>query len=186
MLQKLDIFATLSKTDSFRDCIQANSKMPKEIERKFIVDPSQLPELPDGDHYTQGYIDPDKAVMRVRITPMGCFLTFKSKEGGTTRSEYEFSVDEDTGKALLEDLGRKPFIDKTRVCHEVDGKTWEIDTFYGENKGLVIAEVELEAEDEAVTVPNWAAQEVTDDARYYNASLSQRPYSTFAKAPTAP
>ncbi|WOO43369.1 CYTH domain-containing protein [Rubellicoccus peritrichatus] len=159
--------------------------MPKEIERKFIVDTTQLPKLSNGDHYTQGYIDPERATMRVRITPKGCVLTFKSKEGGTTRSEYEFPVDEATGRALLEDLGRKPFIDKTRVRHDVDGKTWEIDTFYGDNEGLVMAEVELDSEDETITIPEWAVKEVTNDARYYNANLSQRPYSTFAKERTS-
>ena len=159
--------------------ILPHRKMPEEIERKFVVDTAHLPELTDGEPYVQGYIDPRRATMRVRITPKGCFLTFKSREGGKVRSEYEFSVDKETGKALLEDLGKKPFIEKERHCLEVAGKTWEVDTFHGENEGLVIAEVELNSADEDVVIPKWASHEVTNDARYYNANLSERPYSTF-------
>jgi len=154
--------------------------MAQEIERKFIVDTQALPVYEPGEAYLQGYLDPEQAEVRIRITPKGCKLTVKSRTAGKIRSEFEFPIDPAEGQALLETLGLKPFIEKHRTQVVIDGKTWEIDHFHGENDGLTIAEVELDHASEAVQVPAWAAIEVTGDPRFSNASLSQRPYSKWS------
>lgn len=154
--------------------------MALEIERKFIVNPQKLPESGEGDHYIQGYLDPSRMEVRVRITPNGCMLTFKSNTPGLIRSEHEFSIQAQAGQALLDDLGDGALIDKHRTAVEHAGRTWDVDHFHGENEGLITAEVEMESEDETVSIPDWAALEVTGEARYANSYLAKHPYTTWS------
>ena len=100
---------------------------------------------------------------------------------GVARREYEYEIPAADAHAILEELCVKPLIEKTRFVVEHGGHTWEIDVFEGDNAGLVVAEVELESEDEEVTLPAWAGEDVSDDVRYYNQRLVEHPYSRWAE-----
>ena len=80
---------------------------------------------------------------------------------------------------MLNNLCTKPFIEKTRHFVSVDGKTWEIDVFHGDNDGLIVAEIELEHVDETFTLPSWVDQDVSSDERYYNVRLVAHPYQNW-------
>ena len=115
--------------------------------------------------------------MRIRIAGEKGFITIKGVTTGCSRAEYEYEIPTVDAIALLDTLCIKPLIEKIRYRYNApDGKIWEIDEFKGENEGLVIAEIELEHEDEAFALPSWVGQEVTGDIRYYNSYLSQNPY----------
>jgi adenylate cyclase len=151
--------------------------MGVEIERKFLVNTTLLPELTDGHTIKQGYIQTvGLNTVRVRVSDDKAFLTLKSSGTGTTRLEFEYSVPLEDAEQMLENLCKKPFIDKKRYLIEHEGHTWELDIFEGENKGLIVAEVELESEDEAFALPKWVKEEVTTDKRYANSNLIQNPY----------
>jgi len=154
--------------------------MPKEIERKFLVDLTKL-ELPDsGSDIKQGYFPMAKdvkTVVRVRVKGENAFLTIKGENIGATRAEYEYSIPVADAVEMLEALCQKPFIDKTRYEIPVGMHTWELDIFRGENEGLVIAEVELASESEEFELPSWAGKDVTGEAKYYNSNLLHNPYA---------
>jgi adenylate cyclase len=101
-------------------------------------------------------------------------VTVKGRNTGATRSEWEWEIPVDDAYAMLA-ICDGPIIEKTRHLIEHDGRTWEVDVFAGTNSGLVMAEIELEAEDADVSLPPWVGREVTDDQRYYNSSLAIRP-----------
>ncbi|MEO0795561.1 MAG: CYTH domain-containing protein [Verrucomicrobiota bacterium] len=151
--------------------------MPLEIERKFIAHPSQLPAAPVSTRLEQGYVDMNRATVRVRVSGDQCFLTIKGPSNGMSRLEFEYPIPLEQGQEMLRQLCRKPIIEKTR--HEIKhGKhCWEVDVFDGENRGLVVAEVELDHEEESVELPAWVQREVTDDPKYANAALAERPFS---------
>ena len=156
--------------------------MGVEIERKFLVaDDSWREAAPPGVRYRQGYLttDPGSAV-RVRVSGDRAWLNIKSATVGVTRREYEYEIPAADAHSILEELCVKPLIEKTRFVVEHDGRVWEIDVFEGDNAGLVVAEVELESEDEEVTLPAWAGEDVSDDVRYYNQRLVEHPYSQWA------
>lgn len=151
--------------------------MPLEIERKFLVDTGKLGEPGHGRRYRQGYLPAaGRTSVRVRISDDSAWLTIKGKTVGSTRLEFEYPVPAADAEAILDSLCEGSIIDKTRHLVEHAGHTWEVDIFTGDNAGLVIAEVELAAEDEAVELPEWVSSEVTDDPRYYNANLVTNPY----------
>lgn len=154
--------------------------MAIEIERKFLVSDDSWRHGATGTIYRQGYltIDPERTV-RVRIAGERGFLTIKGKTEGMTRSEFEYPIPLKDAIQLLDTLCLRPLIEKTRYCVTYGGRTWEVDEFDGDNRDLILAEVELEASDEQVELPPWAGQEVTDDPRYFNASLSRTPYRTW-------
>ena len=152
--------------------------MALEIERKFLIDIEKLGTLENGYDIKQGYIQTkDKTTVRVRVKGNEAFLTIKGKNVGATRLEYEYFIPVIDANEMLQMLCAKPIIDKTRYLIEHKKHTWEIDIFHKENDGLVVAEVELESEDEMVELPDWIVNEVTDDARYYNSNLLEFPYS---------
>lgn len=151
--------------------------MAKEIERKFLVKEPVFKKLSlNGELYEQGYLslDPERTV-RVRTTPNGCFLTIKSKSSGATRTEYEYDIPRQEAQEMLQELCVAT-VSKIRYRLTVAGKIWEVDEFLGRNAGLLLAEIELSAEDERFDLPLWAGTEVTDDPRYFNASLAQFPF----------
>jgi adenylate cyclase len=153
--------------------------MASEIERKYLVDTDRL-QLGDADgktRMTQGYLlnEREKNV-RVRIAGAKAWLTIKGKAEGMTRPEYEYAIPVGDAQGLLK-LTDGRLIEKTRYYFTVGGKTWEVDVFEGGNRGLVVAEIELESEDEAFEKPAWAAEEVTHDPRYLNAQLLLHPYT---------
>ena len=151
--------------------------MAKEIERKFLVDAAKLPDLPRGTHIVQGYIPSDAATVRVRIRDGRAFLTLKGKTEGLTRSEFEYAVPLEDAEAMMEGLCARPYIEKRRyeILHE--GHLWELDVFEGENRGLIVAEIELSFEEEIFAKPDWVTKEVTFDTRYRNAYLVKHPFN---------
>jgi len=148
-----------------------------EIERKFRVAPEWQPPG-KGTAYEQGYLSSVKErTVRVRIQGDEARLTIKGATKGVSRSEYEYPIPVDDAEAMLRELCEQPTIEKRRHVIEHDGRKWEVDVFGGENRGLVVAELELESEDAAFTKPDWVREEVSDDPRYYNANLVKHPYT---------
>jgi CYTH domain-containing protein len=150
--------------------------MAIEIERKFLVRGDDWRSGAVGTDYRQGYlaIEPQCSV-RVRLAGDGAWLTIKGASAGLVRPEFEYPVPRDDAEALL-DLCLPGVISKTRYVLTHGRHRWEIDEFHGDNAGLFLAEIELESEDEAFDKPDWLGEEVSHDARYYNAALSSRPY----------
>ena len=146
-----------------------------EIERKFLVSGDAWRNN-SGVPYRQGYLNRDKArTVRVRIAGDTAFLTIKGKSTGATRAEFEYPVPLEDAQALLA-LCDGPLIEKTRYIVLYAGHRWEVDEFAGDNAGLVVAELELSAEDEAFEHPAWLGTEVTHDARYFNSNLATHPF----------
>ena len=153
-----------------------------EIERKFLVTSAAFKEVAQkATRITQGYLstDPERTV-RVRIKGEKGFLTIKGKsnDSGTTRVEVEEEIAVDKAQTLLS-LCLPGVIDKTRYEYIAGNHTWEIDEFYRENEGLTIAEIELNAEEEDFTTPEWIGSEVTGDNKYYNSQLSENPFKNW-------
>ncbi len=155
--------------------------MAKEIERKFLMDLTHWPGDVKGVPYRQGYIAvTENGIVRVRIKGNISTLAVKSSGTGLSRDEFEYEIPMDEAQAMLK-LCQNEIIEKTRYKIMAEGKLWDVDEFHGNNNGLWLAEVELEAEDEQVTLPKWAAREVTSDEHYYNAYLSRHPFNTWEK-----
>lgn len=154
--------------------------MSVEIERKFLVRGDAWKTLARGVAMRQGYLSthPDRTV-RVRIEGESATLTIKGRTQGFSRGEWEYAIPLADAEALLNDVCERPLIEKTRTRIVHEGMTWEVDEFFGDNLGLVVAEIELESETQAFTRPDWLGEEVTGDARYFNSSLLKRPYSSW-------
>ncbi|MDZ7890891.1 MAG: CYTH domain-containing protein [Rhodoferax sp.] len=149
-----------------------------EIERKFLVSGDAW-RNDSGVLYRQGYLNRDKArTVRIRIAGGVAFLTIKGKSTGATRAEFEYPVPLEDAQALLA-LCDGPLIEKTRYVVLYAGHRWEVDEFASDNAGLVVAELELSAEDEAFEHPAWLGAEVTHDARYFNSNLAAHPFSAW-------
>lgn len=156
--------------------------MPKEIERKFLVKGDAWRELASGEVYRQGYLSSTKErTVRVRTAGKNGYLTIKGINVGATRREYEYPIPLKDADEMLDKLCQRPLIEKNRYRISYRGLTWEVDEFSGENKGLIIAEVELSDENQDIELPEWIGREVTGDAKYYNANLVQYPYSQWKK-----
>ncbi len=151
-----------------------------EIERKFLVT-SEAFKKEAYKSYTivQGFINtaPERTV-RVRIKGEKAFLTIKgiSNASGTSRFEWEKEIQLTDAEQLLL-LCEPGVIKKTRYEIQAAHHTFEVDVFLDENKGLIVAEIELHDENESFLTPNWLGKEVTGDAKYYNSQLSKKPYS---------
>jgi adenylate cyclase len=159
---------------------QPERRMGKEIERKYLVDLASWKPQGGGVHYKQGYLNSQKErVVRVRIEGDRAKLTIKGPSQGVTRSEFEYAIPVADAALLLDNLCEQPLIDKHRHKEIHGGKTWEIDVFHGDNEGLVVAEIELSAEDEAFALPAWAGREVSSDPRYFNSNLLRNPFKSW-------
>ncbi|MBR9985016.1 MAG: CYTH domain-containing protein [Desulfosarcina sp.] len=151
--------------------------MALEIERKFLLKEGAW-RNEKGTKYRQGYLNSTKERnVRIRIVNDNGFLTVKGVSRGAVRVEYEYEIPVAEAKAMLDDLCEKPLIEKMRYKIEFNGLIWEADEFFGENLGLLVAEVELESEDQIFVKPEWVGEEVTGDPRYFNANLIHHPYS---------
>lgn len=155
-----------------------------EIERKFLVTSAVYKTLAFAkNEIAQGYLNsnPERTV-RVRIKGEKGFLTIKGKgnSSGMSRFEWEKEIPFAEAKTLL-DLCESGVISKMRFEVKIGQHVFEVDEFYGENRGLVIAEIELNSETESFEKPSWIGKEVTNDERFYNAYLSQNPYSKWEK-----
>ena len=153
-----------------------------EIERKFLVTSEDFKkEAFDKHEIAQGYLNsnPDRTV-RIRIKGERGFLTIKGKnnETGTTRFEWETEIALIEAKPLLA-LCEKGVILKTRYEIRVGKHVYEVDVFHGENEGLIVAEIELSSEQEVFEKPAWLSIEVTNDNRYYNSYISQKPFAAW-------
>lgn len=154
--------------------------MGKEIERKFLVKDDAFKQMAKGTRYRQGYLSSTKErVVRVRTIDDKGFLTVKGITTGATRVEYEYEIPANDADAMLDELCEKPIIEKNRYKIPKGQFVWEIDEFFGENDGLVVAEVELESEDQAFAKPEWVGAEVTGDPKYFNSNLIQNPYKNW-------
>lgn len=153
-----------------------------EIERKFLVTSTEfLSESIRSNRIVQGYLNSNaERTVRVRIKGNKGFLTIKGKgnESGTTRFEWEKEIEVTEAEQLLL-LCEDGVIDKIRYEIPFGNHLYEVDVFEGDNKGLIIAEIELEDENESFEKPNWLGAEVTGDKRYYNASLSVSSYKNW-------
>jgi adenylate cyclase len=152
--------------------------MGTEIERKFLVYGTDWRKDARGVRFRQGYLcsHPERTV-RVRVAGERGTLTIKGLTRGATRDEFEYDVPLADAEALLDRLCERPILEKTRYAIPYAGLEWEVDVFEGENRGLVVAEVELTREDQPLTLPPWVSKEVTDDPRYYNANLVRTPFT---------
>lgn len=157
--------------------------MALEIERKFLVkanSPSWKKHAA-ASYIKQGYLCDDvRRSVRVRINEQAAFLTIKGQTVGMSRHEYEYAIPLDDAEQLLA-MCVHSIIVKTRYTLTIDGLIWEIDEFHHDNKGLIIAEVELDHVEQQITLPEWIEREVTDDSRYYNLALCQHPYNIWIK-----
>jgi len=152
--------------------------MPVEIERKFLVRGDGWRGVAPGRDYRQGYLCAVAArTVRVRVVGDTGYLTVKGATVNASRVEYEYVIPVADATDMLDNLCERPLIEKTRYRIEYQGMVWEVDEFAGENAGLLVAEVELEAEDQQIALPDWVGEEVTGQLRYYNASLIANPYS---------
>lgn len=152
-----------------------------ETERKFLVaNDGWREEAGEGETIRQGYFvaDAHRAV-RVRLRAGKGSLNVKGPTRGATRSEFEYEIPAEDAVAMLDELVERPLIEKTRYVIEVDGATFEVDEFFGDNAGLVVAEVELDDEGASFPRPPWLGEEVTHDPRYYNAALMKQPFTSW-------
>lgn len=150
-----------------------------EIERKYLVNSKDYRSLAfSKSHIVQGFLNshPDR-VVRIRIADDKAFLTVKgrSNSAGTTRFEWEKEIPTPEAKLLLE-LCEKEILEKIRYFVRTGTHIIEVDEFLGSNQGLVIAEIEIEKEDDIIEVPSWVGLEVTGDIKYYNSQLSKSPF----------
>ncbi|MBQ3206971.1 MAG: CYTH domain-containing protein [Bacteroidales bacterium] len=157
--------------------------MAKEIERKFLVSGDFRSASAGVERIVQGYLcsDPERTV-RVRIKGQKAFLTIKGRStaDGLSRYEWEKEIQVAEAEELLK-LCERGVIEKDRYMVPVQGHVFEVDVFYGENQGLVMAELELSDESESFHRPEWLGDEVTGDLRYYNSMLRNKPYTKWNK-----
>ena len=149
-----------------------------EIERKFLVIGDEWRSLGKSIVYRQGYIyTHNKSTVRIRVAGNQGFVTLKSVRKGNKRSEFEYAILLSDAEEMLNTLCDRPLIEKMRYRLNFGDLVWEVDEFFGENEGLILAEVELSEENQQIELPSWIGKEVTEDGRYYNGSLAKYPYS---------
>lgn len=148
-----------------------------EIERKFLVAGDNWRKDAAGIRYRQGYITADRErTVRVRRAGARGYLTIKGPGNGLRRPEFEYEIPPADADELLSTLCQGTLIEKIRYTVQFAGCTWEIDEFSGDNDGLLLAEIELDHEDQQFERPDWVGREVTGEQRYHNAYLSRHPY----------
>jgi adenylate cyclase len=152
--------------------------MAIETERKYLVDASLWKKLkkPVGTVYKQGYIvSTNDCTLRVRLIEKKAYITIKGKAKGISRPEFEYEIPLKGAKDLLKTMG-KGGTEKVRYKIRYKGNLWEVDVFTGDNKGLIVAEIELKHEFQVFEKPDWIRAEVTDDMRYANSNLATDPF----------
>lgn len=159
----------------------------QEIERKFLVTGDGWRGMAPAVLYRQGYIARTQdRVVRIRVAGDKGFLTVKIRSGQSLgRAEFEYAVPFDEAQAMLDSLSPGEIIEKNRYTFSELGHVWEVDEFLGANQGLIIAEIELECEDQPFERPAWVGDEVSRVSRYLNVELAQAPYCTWSDRPEA-
>lgn len=161
--------------------------MAREIERKFLVKGEIWKALAHQQtHFAQGYLNNiqqagAKSSVRIRVEGSSANINIKSLEIGLSRDEYEYPIDLEDAQKMLATLSVGPVIEKVRYLVKHQNHIWEIDEFLGDNQGLVVAEVEISSEEEKIDIPDWTSDEVTNLRRYYNVSLSQKPFKNWTE-----
>jgi adenylate cyclase len=152
--------------------------MALEIERKFrVINDAWRANTSTSTLLRQGYLaNTARASVRVRLAGEQGWLSVKAMTPGRARAEYEVPVSAADANEMLGTLCEGPLIEKWRHIVPHAGSRWEVDEFLGENAGLIIAELELESEQQPFVLPDWLGVEVTDELRYFNFRLSQEPY----------
>ncbi len=154
--------------------------MGKEIERKFLVKGDSWRAQAHGKRYRQGYLSTVKErTVRVRTAGDQGYITVKGITTGASRAEYEYEIPLADANEMLDQLCQRPIIEKTRYRIPRGDIAWEIDEFEGDNRGLIVAEIELKDEHQSFTMPDWIGEEVTNDPRYFNANLVAKPFTTW-------
>ncbi len=147
-----------------------------EIEYKFLVTSNKWKKN-DGVFYKQGYLLINKTkTVRIRIGGEKAKLTIKGEKTGPSGKEFEYEIPYEDAEYILDNLCIKPLIEKKRYKVNYDGFTWDVDEFFGENEGLVLAEIELESIDQKFNKPDWVGENITDDPKYKNANLVKNPF----------
>jgi len=156
--------------------------MAKEIERKFLVNNLDfIKQAEDIRPLRQGFLANDVTkTVRIRSGKDKATLTIKGETKGITRTEHDIDIPITLADSILEEFCPLQ-MSKTRYVVPYNGHTWEVDIFLGENEGLIIAEIELEHEDEKFDKPDWVGKEVSVDQRYYNSELIKNPFKTWYK-----
>jgi CYTH domain-containing protein len=152
-----------------------------EIERKYLVKKEvwQLFDKPAGEKIIQGYLSTDiNKTIRVRLKGSSGFMTIKGKTDNISREEIEFPVPAGQVMEIIEKFS-EGVIDKIRYTLSCEGKIWEVDEFMDDNEGLLLAEIELQSEDESFDLPEWVGPEVSHDIRYFNSNLSKKPFKNW-------
>ena len=156
--------------------------MAIEIERKFLIKPGAWTPRDAGTHIQQGYLSSQNGpTVRVRIEGSTATLTVKGPTTGISRSEFEYPLPLADASHMLDQLCHSSVIDKHRYRERHGRHTWEIDVFHGDNEGLIVAEVELESEDDVLEFPEWVGQEVSSESRYYNSNLLRNPFKNWSR-----
>lgn len=144
-----------------------------EIERKFLVDKNQWEKAKpkEGKHIVQGYLQksPEKTV-RIRVKGEQGFITIKGRTEGFSRKEFEYLIPVEEAREMIATFCTT-YIDKTRFEVIVDNMIWEVDEFKSPRKGLILAEIELPDENHDFVLPDWIAEEVSDDPQYFNSNM---------------
>ena len=154
--------------------------MAIEIERKYLVKSPPLHLAKKKLYIKQGYIVNDqKQVIRVREKGNEYFLTIKGNQIGISRLEYDFPISKKDANELISNFCRDTIIEKTRYYLRFKNHIWEIDEFHKKNQGLVVAEIELNSENENFELPSWVEKEVTSEKKYYNMNLATNPYNNW-------
>lgn len=157
--------------------------MPKEIERKFLLKNDSWRGLGQGVDHKQGYIfTNNRTIVRVRIVGDKSWLTIKGPSEGISRTEFEYEIPLADAENILKNLCEKPLIEKKQYIIEQGGLKWEVDEFFGDNEGLIMAEIELESEDQQIGLPDWIGEEVSGEKRYFNAYLVKNPYKSWGNS----
>lgn len=153
--------------------------MATEIERKYLVHGDAWRDRAERQvRYRQGYLANTRhCSVRVRVGGDAAHLSVKGATVGVSRLEFEYPVALEDAEIMLREFCQDSIVQKTRYFVRDLNQDWEVDVFEGDNAGLVVAEIELEDETQAVTLPDWVGEEVTHDVRYYNSVLAVTPFS---------
>ncbi|MGQ0800845.1 MAG: CYTH domain-containing protein [Pseudomarimonas sp.] len=161
--------------------------MAIEIERKFLlVNASWRAQVLRSHRLAQGYLGGERASVRVRIGGDSAWLTIKARVKGASRTEFEYGIPLPDAEQILAELSLPGRVEKIRHHVEVGGMLWEIDEFLGDNAGLIVAEIELPSVETHFERADWLGAEITDQQRYYNSALAERPFSAWTAAERMP
>jgi len=158
--------------------------MAIEIERKFLLKDDSWREFCSKKiELRQAYLStsPDCTV-RVRVSDIEAWVTIKGRSHNISRSEFEYLIPKSDAENMLLEFAAENIIEKVRYFIKYKGSEWVVDEFFGRNRGLVLAEIELNSEDHVCEIPAWIGTEVSEDHRYSNSNLSQNPYLSWGKS----